>query len=314
MEEKCSTRNNPDGEYLTYFSRWQTAERYTLVVLQDGIGGRSITWPSSVQWPDGVTPTLSSAPQGTDVFEFLFDGTRYLGSVTKNFKAPPSTTGLNAGLIHYWKLDESSGDALDSVGSMTLTNQNSTAFVQGKINNAADLERDVSNSFRSTIDMASGTLASYTMCSWFKPESTPADGLAHHIWSSYDVVGSMDLTYVNFGPGGGNVKGIWFRHFDGANEPHVLYEETLDTSSYYHACGTWDGATVSLYVNGVFVDSNPSTGIDQSFSNQGTAIGNDAGGSPFDGIIDEVGFWNRALSASEISQLYNGGVGRTYPF
>jgi hypothetical protein len=34
----------------------------------------------------------------------------------------------------------------------------------------------------------------------------------------------------------------------------------------------------------------------------------------FDGTIDEVGIWNRSLSSSEVSELYNGGSGASYPF
>jgi hypothetical protein len=33
-----------------------------------------------------------------------------------------------------------------------------------------------------------------------------------------------------------------------------------------------------------------------------------------DGRIDEVGIWKRVLTAAERTQLYNGGLGYTYPF
>ena len=31
------------------------------------------------------------------------------------------------------------------------------------------------------------------------------------------------------------------------------------------------------------------------------------------GIIDEVGFWNRELTSSEVTDLYNSGAGLAYP-
>jgi len=34
----------------------------------------------------------------------------------------------------------------------------------------------------------------------------------------------------------------------------------------------------------------------------------------FDGLIDEVGIWSRALNSTEVSELYNSGSGLAYPF
>src|SRR3990167_10109236 len=45
---------------------------------------------------------------------------------------------LTDNITAYWKLDESSGNAADSVASNTLTNTNTVGYSAGKINNAAD--------------------------------------------------------------------------------------------------------------------------------------------------------------------------------
>ena len=42
---------------------------------------------------------------------------------------------LTDNLVSYWKLDESSGNAADSVGSNTLTNTGTATYAAGKINN-----------------------------------------------------------------------------------------------------------------------------------------------------------------------------------
>jgi hypothetical protein len=34
----------------------------------------------------------------------------------------------------------------------------------------------------------------------------------------------------------------------------------------------------------------------------------------FTGSIDEVGFWNRALTSAERASIYNSGTGKAYPF
>ena len=43
----------------------------------------TITWPSSVRWPGGVAPTLTTSR--THIFMFYWDGSRYRGSFLRNY-------------------------------------------------------------------------------------------------------------------------------------------------------------------------------------------------------------------------------------
>lgn len=54
---------------------------FTLILTQDGTGGRSVTWPSSVQWGEGNGPSLSTAANTTDVLTFVTpdQGTTWYG-------------------------------------------------------------------------------------------------------------------------------------------------------------------------------------------------------------------------------------------
>lgn len=56
---------------------------FTLTLQQDSTGGRSITWPSSVEWSFGSAPTLSTAANDKHVITFLSNdgGTTWIGSV-----------------------------------------------------------------------------------------------------------------------------------------------------------------------------------------------------------------------------------------
>jgi hypothetical protein len=38
-----------------------------LILRQDGTGGWEVTWPASVEWPDGMAPVLSTDPNGVDI-------------------------------------------------------------------------------------------------------------------------------------------------------------------------------------------------------------------------------------------------------
>lgn len=53
---------------------------FTLIARQDGSGGSTITWPSSVDWEGGAAPTISTAASRVDVFSFLTvdNGTTWL--------------------------------------------------------------------------------------------------------------------------------------------------------------------------------------------------------------------------------------------
>lgn len=44
---------------------------WTLVLTQDGTGGRTVTWPASVKWAGGTAPTLSTGAFYVDLFVFL---------------------------------------------------------------------------------------------------------------------------------------------------------------------------------------------------------------------------------------------------
>jgi hypothetical protein len=70
---------------VTYtFSNPVTGGSYVLRVLS-GAGGFTVTWPATVKWYGGVTPTVTSTASRMDLFNFYWDGTNYYGSYTQNY-------------------------------------------------------------------------------------------------------------------------------------------------------------------------------------------------------------------------------------
>jgi hypothetical protein len=100
---------------------------------------------------------------------------------------------------------------------------------------------------------------------------------------------------------------------------------TLGTTAFHQFAWTFDGSTLTCYVDGTSIGSH-SDSIESLFPNSnwdGTAIGALGGGASntwndlgahFSAVVDEAGAWHHALTATEVSQLYNGGAGRAYPF
>jgi hypothetical protein len=87
----------------------------------------------------------------------------------------------------------------------------------------------------------------------------------------------------------------------------------LPVNTWTHLAATYDGAMLRLYVNGVQVTTQPRTGQIGIFSGPLRIGGNSAYGEYFQGRIDEVRIYNRALSQSEIQTDMNTPVGGTPP-
>lgn len=49
----------------------------TIVLVQDGTGSRTVTWPATVKWSGGTAPTLTTTASKRDVFTFVYDGSNY---------------------------------------------------------------------------------------------------------------------------------------------------------------------------------------------------------------------------------------------
>ena len=56
-----------------------------LILVQDSVGGRTITLPSTVKYPSGTAPTLSTSANAIDILSFLYDGNSYFCTSSLNF-------------------------------------------------------------------------------------------------------------------------------------------------------------------------------------------------------------------------------------
>lgn len=223
---------------------------------------------------------------------------------------------LKTNLVSYWKLDESS----TGVGAVTredahstndLTDNNTTASGTGKINNGADFE--ASNSERLSIADASQSgldiTGDFSISLWASVESFSGDRTLVAKWlttgnqrayrfllesnTSVRVDNSTDGTAAN------TIEG-------------PITTATINTGTFYHWVISVSGGTASLYRNGSLVStaSIQSSNFNSSAEFTIGAIGNPT--NYFDGIIDEVAIWSRAITSDEVTEIYNGGSGLSY--
>lgn len=223
---------------------------------------------------------------------------------------PAASSTLLNGLIHYWKLDESSGDAFDSVGGMTMTNVNSTSYIPGKLANGIDIEFDNLNTLTTATNLQNTPLNQYTACAWLRPESTPVANDSYVFFTSYDAPGTWDMRYINID----GTLHLKLNHFTDGDTVDIVHPTVLPVGEWAFFCGTWDGTQIQMHLNGSPVGPSAPVSVARTTESNGTYIGSQSGLQQWDGLIDEVAIWNRALSTADIGQLYNSGTGLTYPF
>ena len=58
---------------------------YTLVLIQDGAGNRTVTWPGTLVWQGGAAPTLTTTGGKADIITLVWNGTGYYGRSSLNY-------------------------------------------------------------------------------------------------------------------------------------------------------------------------------------------------------------------------------------
>jgi hypothetical protein len=107
---------------------------------------------------------------------------------------------------------------------------------------------------------------------------------------------------------------------NGATPPSLLVSSnTFTPGLFYHVAGSYDGANFNLYIDGSLqgqlASAYPLTwGTFWSIGANPTFARNEGFPRTWNGVIDEVSIYNRALSASEIQAIYNAGsAGKCMP-
>jgi len=121
------------------------------------------------------------------------------------------------------------------------------------------------------------------------------------IWESYASSANVNYLLGNSG-GSGFVAG--FRDVGGVlRATGPSYQ--LTPFGWYYIVGTYDGATVKLYVNNVLIDSANQTAASVSSGGSIQLMGNSELGEYLEGSLATVGIYNTALTAGQISSIWN---------
>jgi hypothetical protein len=222
---------------------------------------------------------------------------------------------MDYGLVGYWGFEESSGQtAYDAslysndgiLGGSTSAESGDPKWttgikpLSGGVSGGGALQFDGVDDYVEVADDSSLNLTdAITVEAWIKPVSVVG---THSLFIDKDYSSAWAL---NFNVG----DRIKYYMVTSVNNEIVGAAGTITLNKWHHVVMTYDsssGAWVS-YINGVQdIDETLSGSI--STSTQNLIFGRDSAGIyPFDGLIDEVRIYNRALSAEEIRYHYNRG-------
>jgi Concanavalin A-like lectin/glucanases superfamily len=230
------------------------------------------------------------------IYNADFHDMQYCNGMNWIAMGPTLSTGPTSGLVGWWKFDEGSGTTTaDSSGNgYTGTLYNSPTWITGQIGGGMSF-----NGTNQYVDAGSGPDISslpFTLAAWIKPQSNGTIISKRNNWAA------------------GSMRFDWQRNSDTGGGVILQSYPSTWTFSYVPPIGVWThlavvatSSSTDLYVNGVFNQSiSPFTlGTDATAD---LTFGSDAPSDTYhdyyNGAIDDARIYNRALSASEVWDLY----------
>lgn len=224
----------------------------------------------------------------------------------------PSDDSLRDGLVGYWKLDETAigqtaRDASGNSNDGVVSNFNApfgptTDIAVQREGNLRALSFDGANDavnigFSESLRLTSGT---YSQSLWMKPTSA-ADIFRGIIGfqpgslagGRYPFIYQRGTSlYAGFGTGGDTWKG-------------VVATNVLTIGQWSHVAVSFDGSEMNLYVNGRLVGFNSNFGGSQP-TTQVAQLSLGRINNQYQGLLDEVRMYRRALTEGEVSRLAAG--------
>jgi len=325
----CSTTyclRNPGQEYLAY----QSESGSFTVNLQAGTYNYEWFNPST----GAVAGTGSfTASSGSRSFTPPFSGDAVLylkssvssscGDLVCNGTETCSTCPSDCGAcsltpVAWWKFDEGSGTiASDSSGNgNTGTLINGPTWTTGKIGGALSfdgVDDNVALGSPTTLD----DITVKTITAWIKLDSFGGGGYGRII--DKEDCGTGTCAWL-FSVDGDTNSLAYLQHF---TTDYFLWSSSptnsMTTGAWYHVAVIYDNSGASndpiFYINGVLqtaTEELTGSGTRKSDAANNAYIGNNAQGAQvvadFDGLIDDVRVYNRALSSQEILSLYQSGT------
>lgn len=233
------------------------------------------------------------------------------------------------GLVAYWKMDDGLADPFattvgDSAGSSpgTLTRKDGASHwasgAWAQFGGSLHLEGATAFVSIPPTDNLDLNACEMTLSAWVRLATLPS-AMSTSYGAIFDSTTDCYVLYLDRGN-----RELRFKVTDANNQAARpgISEAWLRTNQWLHVAATYSGAVgpvsgqATIYLNGEPRDVH--TGHDSSApvgltgdvkTGQWAAMGREGptGGSDFNGFVDDVAIWRRALSPGEVALLYRGG-------
>lgn len=224
-------------------------------------------------------------------------------------------------LAAYYSLDEASGDAIDAHSTHDGTDTNTVGSAAGIVSNARSFTAASSEKF-SVADHADLDFSTaMTIQAWVYPVSPAANQTIASKWF-YATQGAWTLSVV--GADTNDIRMLIANALDdAAGQSGDTTTNCLPADTWTHVVVIYDGSLsgnsnrLKIYVNGSQETLSFTGTIPASLQNAATPLllGDFGNLSRYwNGRLDEMGFWARALTGAEVTELYNAGAGRDYAY
>ncbi len=209
----------------------------------------------------------------------------------------------------WWKLDENTGTSsvVDSSGNGntgTMSGFSATDWIPGKVGQA--LNFDGSNNTITKADNAIFTPSAFTYSLWVKFNSLSTNQTVFEHDHSTGSFRAYNLYYQN------SDNTLYFFVYSSAcalaTNGNLSMTGLITAGTWNYITWTWDGSTVSTYLNGKFNGSKALASLcngDGSFS---LGAGDGGIGNFVNGSIDDFKFYNYARTPAQIAYDYNRGL------
>jgi hypothetical protein len=207
------------------------------------------------------------------------------------------------GLIAYYPLDEGAGTtAWDGSANNNTGAGTNTTWTTGKVGGGVAMNG--SDRYVDIADSSSLDPSTITVSAWLNSTTNTTFASAVSKWNNTTPQNGEWIL------GHGSVAGTYrFLVRIGGTNYDVESSTGFSTGAFHHVVGTYDGSTVRLYVDGVEVGTPATITSTMPASSTNMRIGNRVGNTNYyNGTVDEVKVFSKALLDKEVKAEYNAGV------